>query len=205
MPGAASERPCCNAARVSAAHRRSKSNLGRNGPRTATARHSKTSRSLFMLQYSTFSLTRCRATLLVSAPRMASRLDGRHATANSRQRRRHEGNDLARHGPPHRAGRAGFRRAAPDRPDRPPPPRPGARPHSACCRSIRSAPWCAPTTCRCSRGSAPTRWRCSTTPPSGRKRTLFEYWAHEASFLPLETWPLMRWRMERARQRRGHL
>jgi uncharacterized protein YcaQ len=36
-----------------------------------------------------------------------------------------------------------------------------------------------------------------------RARRLFEYWGHEASFLPVQMYPLFRWRMDRARRGEG--
>ncbi len=50
-------------------------------------------------------------------------------------------------------------------------------------------------------GAYPTRMleEMAYGPPG--KRTLFEYWAHEASLIPLSMQPLFRWRMERAARR----
>jgi uncharacterized protein YcaQ len=36
-----------------------------------------------------------------------------------------------------------------------------------------------------------------------RPRRIFEYWGHEASLMPMESFPLMRWRMERAKSGEG--
>ena len=52
-------------------------------------------------------------------------------------------------------------------------------------------------------GDYPARLLDQAAWSQGRQRTLFEYWGHEASLLPLSLYPLMRWRMQRASQGQG--
>ena len=51
-------------------------------------------------------------------------------------------------------------------------------------------------------GAYPTDWL-DAAAYSGRRRKLFEYWGHEASLLPVERQPWLRWRMQRAREGDG--
>jgi uncharacterized protein YcaQ len=59
------------------------------------------------------------------------------------------------------------------------------------------------TTCRCSRAWAPIRAPLLEDLAWGAKPQLFEYWGHEASLMPLDLQPLLRWRMEDARDGSG--
>ncbi len=51
-------------------------------------------------------------------------------------------------------------------------------------------------------GPYPTDWL-DAAAYAGRRRKLFEYWGHEASLLPVERQPLLRWRMQRAKTGEG--
>ena len=106
---------------------------------------------------------------------------------------------LPRPGPAHRARGAGLWR-------RPARARRQARSCDArsngcrCTRSTASMCWCGRIICPPFRGSAPMIAALIDRAAWGRKpeRRLFEYWAHEASLLPLDLHPLLRWRMARA-------
>ena len=52
-------------------------------------------------------------------------------------------------------------------------------------------------------GNYPMDWLDQQAWGSGRQRSLFEYWGHEASLLPMQLYPLLRWRMRRATAGQG--
>ena len=52
-------------------------------------------------------------------------------------------------------------------------------------------------------GNYPMDWLDQQAWGSGRQRSLFEYWGHEASLLPMQLYPLLRWRMRRAAAGQG--
>ena len=52
-------------------------------------------------------------------------------------------------------------------------------------------------------GDYPMDWLDQQAWSSGRQRSLFEYWGHEASLLPMQLYPLLRWRMRRAADGQG--
>ncbi|MBF7729233.1 winged helix-turn-helix domain-containing protein [Pseudomonas sp. N040] len=52
-------------------------------------------------------------------------------------------------------------------------------------------------------GDYPMDWLDLQAWSSGRQRSLFEYWGHEASLLPMQLYPLLRWRMRRAAAGQG--
>ena len=52
-------------------------------------------------------------------------------------------------------------------------------------------------------GHYPLGWLDQQAWSNGRQRSLFEYWGHEASLLPMRLYPFFRWRMRRAAQGQG--